>query len=176
MTPARLETLLDAYGADAAHWPDAERADALALLARSPEAQRMLAEARRLDALLATANVPAPADGLGDAIVGAMPGVRRSRVVRIALRAAAPLAAAAAIALWVGRGTFEAPPADLSADAVAALGVWDVPTDGLLADTGLTAVETTPAFGCDDPLGCPALDTGAGATSQSRRALERMPA
>lgn len=52
MKRARLIDILDAYGADPARWPDVEREAAQALLARSAEAARAVAEARRLDALL----------------------------------------------------------------------------------------------------------------------------
>ena len=52
MTIERLRQILDAFGADPARWPKAERDGALALLATSPEAQRLRDEARRLDALL----------------------------------------------------------------------------------------------------------------------------
>jgi anti-sigma factor RsiW len=52
MTLDRLRTLLDAYGAGPAHWPDAEREAALALIARSPEARAAVEAARALDALI----------------------------------------------------------------------------------------------------------------------------
>lgn len=52
MTIERLRQILDAFGADPARWPKAERDAALALLAASPEAQRLREEARRFDALL----------------------------------------------------------------------------------------------------------------------------
>ncbi|MBI1239102.1 MAG: hypothetical protein GC199_07135 [Alphaproteobacteria bacterium] len=49
MTLDRLTELLDAYGAASARWPAAERADALALIEKSPEAQALVAEATALD-------------------------------------------------------------------------------------------------------------------------------
>ena len=52
VTPQRLDELLAAYGADPRRWPDAERAGAQALLARSPELSARLNAARRLDAAL----------------------------------------------------------------------------------------------------------------------------
>ena len=52
MTIERLRQILDAFGADPARWPKAEREAVLALLATSPEAQCLRDEARRLDALL----------------------------------------------------------------------------------------------------------------------------
>ena len=52
MTIERLRQILDAFGADPARWPKAERDSALALLAHSPEAQRLREEARQLDSVL----------------------------------------------------------------------------------------------------------------------------
>ena len=48
----RLQSLIDAYGADAERWPADERAAALLLIARSAEARAYLHDARQLDALL----------------------------------------------------------------------------------------------------------------------------
>jgi hypothetical protein len=53
MTIERLREILDAYGADPAHWPAAERAAMQTLVATSPGAQAALADAAALDALLA---------------------------------------------------------------------------------------------------------------------------
>jgi len=47
-----FQALLDAHGGDPARWPDGERAAAMDLVARSPEAEDTLAAARHLDALL----------------------------------------------------------------------------------------------------------------------------
>jgi hypothetical protein len=52
MDDERFEALLAAYGADAARWPDAERALALRHLAATPSAHGLRAEAKRLDGLL----------------------------------------------------------------------------------------------------------------------------
>jgi len=53
MTLERLRDILDAYGAEPAHWPEAERAAMQELIATSPGAQTALAQAAALDALLA---------------------------------------------------------------------------------------------------------------------------
>ena len=172
MTLARLQTILDAYGGDPARWPDAECAAALALIAQSPDARARHAEARRLDAALAAAPPAAPSDTLAEQIVSAMPERRGSRGWRIAVRLA-PLAAAAAFVLWIVRPAPGPPPAALSAETIARLGVWEAPTDYILAGSGLTVVETMPAFGCDDDaLGCLEPDTTP--RSESRRASERI--
>lgn len=52
MTLDELERLLDVLGSDLARWPDATRAAVERLVAGSPEAARVLSEARRLDAAL----------------------------------------------------------------------------------------------------------------------------
>ncbi|MEX2295794.1 MAG: hypothetical protein WD715_00145 [Dongiaceae bacterium] len=58
MTLERLQALLDAYGADAAHWPAAERPAAERLLAAMPEAHAQHDEAARLDAMLDAMTLP----------------------------------------------------------------------------------------------------------------------
>jgi hypothetical protein len=52
ISPDRLTTLLEAYGADPRRWPAAERADAQALLARSAEARALAQDAQVLDRVL----------------------------------------------------------------------------------------------------------------------------
>jgi hypothetical protein len=52
VTAQRLSELLDAYGADPARWPEAERTAAQALLVRTPELSARI-DAERLDAALA---------------------------------------------------------------------------------------------------------------------------
>jgi hypothetical protein len=48
----RLKAIIDAYGAHAARWPEADRTAALALVEAHPQAQAWLAEARVLDGLM----------------------------------------------------------------------------------------------------------------------------
>jgi len=55
MNIERLKEILEAYGADPKRWPEGERGEAIALLARAPELESAHAEARRLDAVLDTA-------------------------------------------------------------------------------------------------------------------------
>jgi len=52
ITQGRLLEIIAAYGADPRRWPEAERSEAEALLARSEPARAALAEARALDGLL----------------------------------------------------------------------------------------------------------------------------
>jgi len=53
MSLARFTDLLDAHGADPARWPHAWRKPARALLSSNTEAREKLAEAMKLDALIA---------------------------------------------------------------------------------------------------------------------------
>ena len=48
----RLKAIIEAYGAHAARWPEAEREAALACLDAHPDAQAWLAEARGLDDMM----------------------------------------------------------------------------------------------------------------------------
>ena len=73
---ARFRDLIGAYGADPRRWPPDERAEAEALLARSPEAAALQRTAAALDALLDRAPAPAaPRLGLGALIGRPAPGI-----------------------------------------------------------------------------------------------------
>jgi len=159
MTLARFTALLDAYGAEPARWPERERAAALTLLARSPEAHAQRDEAAVLDALLDRAPAPPPPPALAARILAAAPHVaapragapRRVRTPRVA--AAAALAAAASLMLWVVREPVAPPTLDPA--VVAQLDTWDTPTDALLSEVQIGLDDSLPSFGCDDPtLGC----------------------
>lgn len=56
MTIERFKVLVEAYGANPARWPEAERAVAEAFANATPEAQRLLAEAAALDHVLSAAD------------------------------------------------------------------------------------------------------------------------
>lgn len=60
----RLATVLEAYGADPARWPQGERAALMALAAADPRAAGLVSEAHALDRLLAT---PPARDPAGEA-------------------------------------------------------------------------------------------------------------
>ena len=55
MTLRRFRMLADSYGADLQRWPERQRAQALALLGASEEAQAILTRARELDEAIAAA-------------------------------------------------------------------------------------------------------------------------
>jgi hypothetical protein len=67
--------------------------------------------------------------------------------------AALPLAAAAALVLWLLRQP--APVPERTRVTMAELGTYDVPTDVLLTTPGLEALDSVPSFGCSGSgLGC----------------------
>lgn len=77
---------------------------------------------------------------------------RRLRAWRY-VGAALPLAAAAALVLWLLRAP--APTPERTRVTMAELGTYDVPTDVLLAAPGLEALDNVPSFGCTSSgLGC----------------------
>lgn len=138
----RLTEILDAYGADPNRWPAAERADALALVAVSPDARDLVAAAARLDAVLdALPPAQAPSAALRARIVAAAPARSRPRRVAAVL---APLAAAAVLAIWLVRSPEPAavPAADVP---MAQLGVYETPTDELLTLDELDVVDDDPS-------------------------------
>ena len=73
MTPTRFADLLDAYGAEPARWPAAERDAALTLLARDAAARRAQAQAASLDALLDRAPVAPQSAALQARVLAAAP-------------------------------------------------------------------------------------------------------
>jgi hypothetical protein len=73
MKMARFAAMLGAYGSAPRRWPATERAAAEALLAASPAARALLAEAAQLDQALSTATAPAPSAALRAAILRAAP-------------------------------------------------------------------------------------------------------
>jgi hypothetical protein len=80
MTPERFRAIVDAYGADACHWPAAERAAASAWAEQHrDEADALLAQAAQLDAWLGSASVAAPEPALIERVVASAPARRRRR-------------------------------------------------------------------------------------------------
>jgi hypothetical protein len=140
MTLDRFAALLDAYGADPARWPDAERAGAQALLDRSAEACARRDAAAALDALLDRAAAAQPSSALAARILAQAPR---------AARAVVGLAAAASLAIWLTQRP--AARQTLRPAAVAQLGEYQTPTDALLSALDLDADDTMPELGCDDP-------------------------
>src|SRR5262245_52818397 len=75
ITAERFKALLEAYGGDLARWPDSERLAAHAYAQGAPEAPALLAEARRIDALLAAATIALPRAALETSILARMKSV-----------------------------------------------------------------------------------------------------
>jgi len=74
MTPDRFRAIVDAYGADARHWPAGERAAALAWAdAHQDEAHALLSASAQLDAWLATDAPPQPDAALTRRIIASAP-------------------------------------------------------------------------------------------------------
>lgn len=80
MTPERFRIIVDAYGADARRWPEAERAAAQAWASgHRMEAAAIFAESAPLDAWLDSHAVAPPVSGLFERIVATAPArARRS--------------------------------------------------------------------------------------------------
>ncbi|HEY7610596.1 MAG TPA: hypothetical protein VIF14_15295 [Alphaproteobacteria bacterium] len=128
---AQFEALLGAYGAEPRRWPADRRAAAEALLARSPVALAMKAEAARLDSLIDGAGVePAPAHLVGR-VLAAAPGAaapKRSWLGGL-LRPAAGLAFAALLGLGLGGviSPFAVVTSDMADSDSVMLAIGDVP-------------------------------------------------
>jgi len=161
MTMERLQFLLDAYGANRERWPEAERDSASALLAASEEARALVRDAARLDALLDFVSAPDPSPALIERALASAPAALpvRRRVSRRGWQrlafAAAPLAAAAALMLWLLPSEQVDEPAPQQY-AIEDLGVYTTPTDVLLDPPGFDLSDSAPSLGCErNGLGCP---------------------
>jgi len=182
MSLERLRALLDAYGANPDRWPPGERMAALALLEQSPQAQRWRNASASVDALLDHAPGFEVSTTLIDRILAAAPTpvpsanrtpppcrhtTRRVWAWRT-LAAALPLAAAAAVVLWVWTKPSQTP--ERANVTLAEMETFDVPTDALLDLPSIQVLDSVPTFGCvGGGLGC--VDTG-GAGNRSQSALE----
>jgi anti-sigma factor RsiW len=147
----RFVALLDAYGAEPSRWPEAERADAQALLASDPELQRLHTRALELDRLLDAGVALAPSPALRRAVAeiplraerGAAPAL--PWLFASALRSA--LAAAFVLGLGVLAGTSSSADALLSGTASSA-----GQSDAAGASATATTAEASAAAESDDPL------------------------
>jgi hypothetical protein len=123
MDQARASELAAAYGADIRRWPEAEREAARAWLA-TPDADRLLFEARGLDAALDASRPPSPSAALRDRVIasalaaGLTPARARKAWDRLVLWAGAGWAAAACAGVVAAVGVTSHVTADAQADAV----------------------------------------------------------
>ncbi|MCE9523401.1 MAG: hypothetical protein K8S25_13340 [Alphaproteobacteria bacterium] len=114
MTNERFEALLDAYGADPRHWPDAERDAALVFAKSSAAAQRRLEEAAVLDRLIDQADTAPVTPELQEKILATFAQAHRGGSLSATFARLLPgraawvpaTALAASLALGLGVGTF----------------------------------------------------------------------
>lgn len=100
----RFEQIIDAYGAEPARWPEAERLQAEALLADNAEARAMVRRAEEIDAWLNAASSHAPSDLLARRVLKAAPGARGGGVFGWASATGWAAAAAAGLVLGLSVG------------------------------------------------------------------------
>ena len=165
LTLDRLAQLLDAYGAAPERWPHTEREAAERLVDQSAAARARWEDAADLDRLLDTVPSEPPSPALTARVLAAAPSRRPARLRQRALMAAIPLAAAAAVTLWL---VIEHEPARRPAGGTtASLGEYTSATDVLLEPYGIDVYGTVPSIGCSDSvLGCPNVDAASRPYSQ----------
>jgi hypothetical protein len=167
MTLERLGALLDAYGAEATRWPEVERDVARQMIESSAEARRMWEDAAALDRLLDSLPDGLPSAALANEVLAAAPRPHAGRIWTRALVATVPLAAAAALVLWLTTERQRAQPTSIV--PIASLGEYTSPTDVLLEPYGIDVSATVPSIGCaDSELGCPRVEPTARPYSQRR--------
>lgn len=125
MDAQRFESLTAAYGADPGRWPQAERDAALAFHRdHRGVAERILFEARMIDAALAEAPAQAVGAGLRDRVLASAPRPRakpeRRGFAAPAWLPGAGLAAACAVGLLVGSAAAERVAGPVQADQLIA--------------------------------------------------------
>src|SRR3990170_3265293 len=123
MNHDQFEEALSLYGGDLARLPATMRAAAEALVAGDERARRMLADAARIDHLLAEAVRPLPIDAamMGRIIAGIGNGRRHDVAIRPTGRLVAWAGGAMAVFLVVGFAAGVALPANQGEDALAGL-------------------------------------------------------
>lgn len=169
MTMTRLEAILDAYGADPERWPADERDAVETLVAASQEARALLRAAADLDEILDAAPSHAVRPKLADDIVAALPSKQKPSLRLAASRPApkrtrlswrwatqiVPMAAAAALVLWLSVSERSDWSDRSDSSDLAALDNYVTPTDALLEAPSAGAIDSVPGFGCTDAgLGC----------------------
>lgn len=171
LTVERLEQLLDAYGGVPERWPDAEREAALRLVQRSPELRARWEQAAELDRLLDSFETEAPSPLFAAGVLHGAPRRRAAHVWRRTFAAVVPLAAAAAVVLWLVSGQPQQTATTLTSLSI---GEYESPTDVLLGAYGVDVYAAMPSIGCSEStLGCPDVKATGGPVSR-RQLGERM--
>lgn len=161
MTPDRVMTLLDAYGADPVRWPEAERNAAMALINADPALAARRDEAAALDGLLMQAETPRPSADLARRILESAAGHGE------AMPASSPQRGFTfGVFSWLrqaGQQIWPQGPAwqpALGLAASLAVGIW-VGTTGAVPVTGITGTEyETASLATDDASLSIFYDTG----------------
>jgi hypothetical protein len=125
MDAERFKILAAAYGGDPRRWPLEARQAALAFMdSDMARAERMLFEARQIDAALDASPAPQVSHALRDAVLASAPPARPQRARLFDFRrwaaAAAALACACVVGVAVGAGAVQRVTADVQADAIIA--------------------------------------------------------
>lgn len=133
MNTERFENLIAAYGAEPARWPAGEREAALAFVAADrAQAERLLFEARMIDAMLDASPSAAVPHALRDRILAMAPRERPERRVHLGFsgwfKAGAGLAAACAVGAVAGSLTISQLAGEAQADTILAQ-ASDLPLD-----------------------------------------------
>lgn len=130
----RFRSLVDAYGANQARWPEAERAAAVTLAQGSAEAQALLRDAARLDEVLDLAPSVAPSTALLGAVLARQQGAtgwwRALLGVMPIWQPAAALVLAAILGLGLGSSGTLMPRDEVVVDVAALSLAVDLDEDG----------------------------------------------
>jgi len=123
MNLERFEETLSRLGGDLTRWPEAERAEAEALIAADPHAAKLHAEAAKLDTLIGAAMTPVALDAaaMGRIMDGIDHRRHRDLTLQPTRRLFAWASAAMAVFLVVGFAAGVAMPASQGEDALASL-------------------------------------------------------
>lgn len=133
MNTERFENLIAAYGAEPSRWPEAERKAAMAFMASDrAAAERMLFEARMIDAALDASPTPQVSHALRERILAAAPREKPAASPAFGwprwLRAGAGLVAACAVGAAAGGLTITQLAGAAQADTILAQ-ASDLPMD-----------------------------------------------
>lgn len=127
----RFKALAAAYGGQPARWPEAERAEAEALIASAPDAcAAVLADETKLDGLLDRWGAPAPSADLRASVLAGAPVKGAARRLRLweAWLPGAGLAAVAVAGVICGVTLFSFAVADVRSEAMVAAAAADDPS------------------------------------------------
>lgn len=141
----RLKAILEAYGADSARWPVAEREAALALVRDEPNARALLGQAQALDQALSALNRPEPAVS---AFLKRLATIPHAKATATAVRARPAWAGTFAAAL----GIRTLVPQGVALAAAGMIGVWLGLNANVPIGTAAVEVDTTTYFAFNPDL------------------------